>query len=214
MQTAQRIFAAGCVLMAISTAHAIETASYEVMLTDGGFELREYAPQVRVETLVEAGFKEAGNKAFSRLFDYISGANRSPSGIGKDAGRSEKISMTAPVTQAAAEKISMTTPVSQNRYDDGRWQIGFLLPASYTPDTAPLPTNPDVALRSIPAQKMATVRYTGTWSNDNYTEQLNALQDWIKQQGLQLAGEPTWARYDPPFKPWFLRRNEILIPVQ
>ena len=32
--------------------------------------------------------------------------------------------------------------------------------------------------------------------------------------GLEEAGEPIWARYDPPFKPWFLRRNEILIGIR
>jgi len=211
MKPANRIFAAVWLLMAVSTANAVETASYETILTDGDFELREYAAQVRVETVVEAGFKQAGSKAFSLLFDYISGANRSRGDAANDA---EKISMTAPVTQAAAAKISMTSPVSQNRYDGDSWQIGFLLPASYTPDTAPLPTDPNVFLRSIAPQKMATVRYTGTWSNDNYSEKLTALEAWIEQQGLKIAGEPTWARYDPPFKPWFLRRNEILIPVQ
>jgi hypothetical protein len=31
---------------------------------------------------------------------------------------------------------------------------------------------------------------------------------------LVKAGEPVWARYDPPFMPWFLRRNEVLIPIE
>ena len=30
---------------------------------------------------------------------------------------------------------------------------------------------------------------------------------------LKVIGEPVWARYNPPFTPWFLRRNEILIPI-
>jgi hypothetical protein len=39
------------------------------------------------------------------------------------------------------------------------------------------------------------------------------LENWIASQSLTVVGEPAWARYDPPFKPWFLRRNEILVPV-
>jgi hypothetical protein len=27
------------------------------------------------------------------------------------------------------------------------------------------------------------------------------------------VGAPTWARFDPPFVPWFLRRNEVLQEV-
>jgi hypothetical protein len=27
-------------------------------------------------------------------------------------------------------------------------------------------------------------------------------------------GEPVLARYNPPFTPWFMRRNEVLIPVE
>ena len=32
-------------------------------------------------------------------------------------------------------------------------------------------------------------------------------------RALEPTGDPVWARYDPPFMPWFWRRNEILIPV-
>ncbi|HEX9230079.1 MAG TPA: heme-binding protein, partial [Arthrobacter sp.] len=28
------------------------------------------------------------------------------------------------------------------------------------------------------------------------------------------VGPPRFARFDPPFKPWFLRRNEVLQDVQ
>jgi hypothetical protein len=39
------------------------------------------------------------------------------------------------------------------------------------------------------------------------------LRAAMKREGLEPAGEPTWARYDPPYKPWFMRKNEILIEV-
>ena len=37
--------------------------------------------------------------------------------------------------------------------------------------------------------------------------------NWLKAQGLAAAGDPVWARYNAPFTPWFLRRNEILVPL-
>ena len=32
----------------------------------------------------------------------------------------------------------------------------------------------------------------------------------INKRGLKTEGEPIFARYNPPFMPWFLRRNEVL----
>jgi hypothetical protein len=61
---------------------------------------------------------------------------------------------------------------------------------------------------------MAAVKYTGTWSEEGYEENKALLEEYIQKRGLTTAGEPVWARYDPPFMPWFLRRNEVLIPVE
>jgi len=60
---------------------------------------------------------------------------------------------------------------------------------------------------------MAAVRYSGTWSVKNYQQHRQALEAWMAAQGLKPAGEPVWARYNAPFTPWFMRRNEILMPV-
>ena len=107
---------------------AIEEANYKVIRKTNPFEIRDYAPHIVAETVVEGSLEEAGSISFKTLFGYISGNNRSR----------QKVEMTAPVSQQAnREQIKMTAPV----------------------------------------------------------------------------GDPTWARYNPPFTPWFLRRNEILIPV-
>lgn len=191
-------------LIATAPLSALESAKYKTLLAEGDFELRQYASQIRVETEVEGSFNRAGSQAFRNLFAYISGENQAQ----------QEIAMTAPVSQDSSEKISMTTPVSQHISESGAWRVGFLVPAEYTLETVPVPINPAVKLRQVPAQDMVAVRYSGSWSEDNYEEQLQSLQAWMKQQGLAATGSPTWARYDPPFKPWFLRRNEILIPVE
>ena len=196
--------AAALLLLLISSpAMAIEEAGYTVVATDGDLELRDYEPRVLVETTVEGDFEESGNRAFRLLFNYISGANRSRT----------KIEMTAPVSQeAASEKIPMTAPVSQER-GPGGWRVAFLLPASYSWETAPLPTDERVSLRRVPAQRMAAIRFSGTWGWSRFDEHEKALRDFIAERGLAIAGPPEYARYNPPFTPWFLRRNEVLIPV-
>ncbi|MBM9535662.1 heme-binding protein [Desulfobulbus alkaliphilus] len=59
---------------------------------------------------------------------------------------------------------------------------------------------------------MAAVRYSGLWSEKNYFRYKMELESWIHERGLAIGGDPVWARYNSPFTPWFLRRNEILIP--
>jgi effector-binding domain-containing protein len=180
-----------------------EEALYTVERADGDFQVRQYPPQVVAETVVDGNLEEAGNSAFRPLFAYISGANQ----------RQGKIPMTAPVTQQReGEKIAMTAPVGQEAVG-GRWAVTFTMPANSTLETLPVPTDDKVRLRAIPARRMAAVRYSGTWSRQGYELHLAQLREWLRSAGLAAAGEPVWARYNAPFTPWFLRRNEVLVPL-
>lgn len=182
---------------------AIEQPTYRVTETQDNLEIRQYDPYVVVETFVEGDFGDAGNEGFRRLFRYISGANQA---------RTE-ISMTAPVTQApAGEKVSMTAPVTQVGEAGGHW-VSFVVPSKYTLETAPQPTDPNVRLRLVPAQAFAAIRYSGFWSEKRYQSEEGELRAFMRERGLEAAGEPLFARYNPPFMPPFLRRNEILIPL-
>jgi hypothetical protein len=88
------------------------------------------------------------------------------------------------------------------------------LPSTYTLGSAPRPRDPVVALREIPAQRVAVWRYSGRWTVENYREHEALLRQRLKSRGLTASGPAVLARYNPPFTPWFLRRNEVLIPVQ
>ncbi|GFO66659.1 heme-binding protein [Geomonas limicola] len=190
-------------LTGVPKAMATEEAPYTVLKSDGIFELRHYEAQILVEIAVDGDLEDAGRKAFRPLFDYISGKNHSRS----------KIPMTAPVAQGATgEKIAMTAPVSQEPRQ-GKWAVSFVMPASYTMETIPVPDNPELKLRWVPARKVAAVRYSGFWSEKRYLAHRNLLEGWLRENNLSAVGEPVWARYNPPFTLWFLRRNEILIPV-
>ena len=197
------VFAATIIIIGGTDAMAIEEAAYTVEKQENRFEIRDYAPHILAETVVEGDLEEAGNNAFNRLFRYISGDNRSRA----------KVAMTAPVSQEAmGEKIKMTAPVGQQRVQD-KWAVSFMMPASYTLETLPEPEDPKVTLRQVPARRMAAIRYSGFWSEKGYLRYKLKLESWIHEKGLTIVGDPIWARYNPPFTPWYLRRNEILIPV-
>ncbi len=106
----------------------------------------------------------------------------------------------------------MTAPVGQQAVSN-RWAVTFMMPSGYTLDTLPEPTDNRVRLRAVPAYRAASVRYSGTWSKRGHDRNLERLRDWMKEQGLEAGGTPVWARYNSPFTPWFLRRNEVLIPL-
>jgi hypothetical protein len=182
-------------------ASAIEEPKFRVLHQYGDFEVREYAPYLVAETMVSAGFEDAGNEGFRRLFDYISGENSGHASI----------TMTAPVIQAG-QKIAMSAPVLQSA-TTGSYAVRFVMPSSATLRTLPVPNDKRVVVREIPSARFAVIRYSGFWSAENYRTHLEQLRAAMAREHLTATGEPVWARYDPPFMPWFLRRNEILIPV-
>ncbi len=200
---AQGLLATLLSLPLAGTALAVEEPEYEVLREEGAIELRAYGATIVAETAVTGDFEEAGSQAFRALFKYIDGNNQAR----------EEIAMTAPVSQARSEKIEMTAPVSQ-RADGERWVVSFMMPAGYTMASLPEPLDSRVTLREHPPYRAAVIRYSGFWSEDNYREHLDELQRWVAEAGLAVKGEPVWARYNAPFTPWFLRRNEILLPVE
>lgn len=183
---------------------AIEKAKYNVLEKKGRFEIRQYEAQVVAETFVEGDFKSVGNMGFRRLYDYISGNNR----------KKQSISMTSPVTQEeSSQKIAMTAPVGQEKQGN-LWRITFMMPAEFSLETLPEPLDENVRLVEEPGRLVAAVKYSGTWSSKSYEKNKTELKGFIEKQGLRQVGTEIWARYDPPFMPWFLRRNEVLIPVE
>ena len=200
----------GLILLSITSmfiaksAMAIEKAKYTVLEKVENFEIRQYEAQVVAETYVQGTLEEVGDDGFRRLYAYISGDNK----------KKKSISMTAPVGQeASSEKIAMTAPVTQEQKDN-QWRITFLMPAEYTLEMLPEPIDERVKLSEEPPRLMAAVRYSGTWSKEGYEKHKALLEEFIRRRGLTTAGTAVWARYDPPFMPWFLRRNEVLIPVK
>lgn len=181
---------------------AYESPKYRVVDRLSDVELREYEPYVVAETAVDGDLESAGNRGFRILARYIFGDNQ-----GK-----RKIAMTTPVSQEKAQgtTIAMTAPVTQEKAGD-QYTLQFMMPSEYSLDELPEPKDPRIRIREIPARRFAAVRYSGTWSKRNYQKHLEQLLDTLSAAGYAPEGEPIWARYNPPFMPWFLRRNEILM---
>jgi SOUL heme-binding protein len=176
-----------------SSAAAVEKLPYTVVeqIGDskrGDMELRQYDTHIVASIAVDGDAKDAGNRGFRALFDYIDGNNDTDT------------------------NISMTAPVLQSR-QGARWRVSFVMPVASTAQTLPAPAADDVDILVVPPTLMAATTYSGNWSRARYDDHELKLRAAISESPYSACGEPIWARYDPPFMPTFLRRNEVLIPV-
>ncbi len=186
--------------------HVTEQQPYELVQRYSAFELRRYPSHVVAEVSVRGSFESAGSRAFRALFGYISGQNESV----------RSIAMTAPVVQevAGSERVAMTAPVAQTETAEGEYLIAFVLPATLTAETAPVPSNPQVRVRALPERLAAAVRFSGRWTESAYRRHLADLESEIALAGLLPIGRPRYARFNPPYTPWFLRHNEVVQDVR
>ena len=191
-----RIFTIIALLFATPAWAEYERPSYNVVLKEDGLEIRDYAPAVVIETQVLASRRDAASEAFRSLFNYISGDN------------------------TARLEIPMTSPVAQTQAVEGpgnvsgKWAIRFFLPKNLSDENIPQPLQKDVNIVTLAAQRFASVSFKGTQNDKKVSKYTARLREFISQKGYGVSGEPVYAFYDPPFVPWFLRDNEILLPIQ
>lgn len=167
-----------------------EELPFDVVRQYGDFELRRY-PSYRIAQVAAVGeFTEVTNQAFYPLFNYISGGNQ------------------------AAQKIAMTTPVLQAEVSPKTHLVSFVMPKHFELKDLPNPTNSPVKITEVPEHLAAVMKFSGSWNKNLLDKKSQQLTQAIAREGLTLLGEPYFARFDPPWKPGFLRRNEVLIAVE
>ena len=182
---------------------ATEEPGYKVVQKLDAIELRDYDGYAVAEVVVPGPAADAGGQAFPILAGYIFGKNKGE----------RKLEMTAPVTQAAEPvKLEMTAPVTQAVVQGG-YRVQFVLPRGVTAANAPAPLDVSVMLRDVAPKRVAVIRFSGFWSDSNYNEHLAELQAALAAAKLATVGEPVYSRYNAPFVPWFLRRNEIWLQI-
>ena len=197
-------------------AMAYEEPKYRVMLTNDGFEIRQYEPMLIAEVTVDGDMDQASNKGFRLIADYIFGNNQA---VGKS--ENAQISMTAPVTiEPVSKKIEMTAPVTISPSEDdlnftnsGQWRVNFVMPSQYKLSTIPKPNNPQVILKEIPEKYFVVYKYSGFNTQSKVLDNSNKTIAWMKQQDLKAISAPQLSRYDPPWTLPIFRRNEIMVEI-
>ena len=204
------------VLLCIGHAMAIEEPKYDVIQTDGSFEIRKYSPILIAETFVDGDMDEASSKGFRLIADFIFGNNQVT-----DSNASSKIAMTAPVTaEPVSKKIPMTAPVTaepqsfeSNMQAAKKWRIHFVMPSQFTLANIPKPKNDAVTLRDVPSKFFVVHSYSGFNSLARIQAKTDEALEWANRKALKVLGQPQLSRYDPPWTLPMFRRNEIMVEV-
>jgi hypothetical protein len=201
------VLAVGAMLVFVYVVQNVEQPDYASVLLDGDFEVRDYPALVVAEVRRSGGREQGLREGFGPLARYIFARERD----------GEPIAMTAPVQQqavAADDKIAMTAPVTQSPDGADTWVVRFIMPSALQLDALPAPGNAAVRLRELPARRMVAVRFSGRTDDALIAEQEQRLRAWMAARDLSPIGPPTYAYYNDPFTPGFLRRNEVLLPVK
>ena len=181
---------------------AVEEPPFQLRLRDGSFEVRAYPALTVAEVTVGGDQNQAASAGFRMLAGYIFGGN----------ARHESIAMTAPVTLIPSSGKPATTPVIETRTAN-RWVVRFTMPKQYRLDTLPPPRDARVVVRLAPAAQVAVLRFSGLAQKDVVQAKALELSAWMRTRHLRATGPVSLAQYDPPWTLWFLRRNEVMIPV-
>jgi hypothetical protein len=180
-----------------------EEPKYYVLMKDGKKQIRKYYPFIMAQTLIRGDFRFSANEGFYRLANYIFGANTT----------GEKMSMTTPVFQSKSRKLVIPAPVLHEQKSDG-WMMSFVLPSKYKFETIPLPLMDNIELIKVPTLLVATLRYSGTNTEQKINEHSQELIEWIEgKENLKIISEPRSAQYDAPHVLPFFRRNEVQVTV-
>jgi hypothetical protein len=188
---------------------AIEEPEFEVLFEAPGYEVRRYAPYIVAEVSVTGDYGEVGNTAFRILAAYIFGENIP----------GERMEMTAPVESriaAPGTRMAMTAPVISSSTDKNAdtYRYGFVMERKYTLESLPEPKDPRIEIRRQLPRVMAVRKYSGRWTEKNYERNESTLLAELAADGIELSGAPVLARYNSPFTPSFLRRNEVMVEIE
>lgn len=176
----------------------VETLSYTVLSSDKEYEIRELPEHIIAETTVSGNFDNASGEAFNILAGYIFGGNK----------KEKPIAMTTPVVENESENIAMTAPVVEQDSGANQKVFSFVMPAEYTLETLPEPSDERVTIRQVEAKKIAVLSFSGFYSEKKINEKKQLLKQYLDRDGLEYS-TVSWAGYNPPWTPPFMRRLEV-----
>jgi hypothetical protein len=92
--------------------------------------------------------------------------------------------------------------------------IAFVMPEGLTLETTPKPLDESVKIVEIPERDVAALKFSGRWSNSIFKKKSKEMMEELTKAGIKSVGQVFTMRYNGPFTPWFMRRNEVAVEIE
>ena len=170
----------------------LENPKYTILEKNNHFQIRKY-DEMTIAKITTAGERYEGlRKGFIPLARYIGAKDRE------------------------GPKISMTAPVMQQKIINDNWEISFYMPSKFDTDQLPISENNQIKIVTTPSTIMAVITFSGVAKTELLENKFTNLIKWIEEINYEiiLGSKPIYSYYNDPSTPGFLRKNEIMIPVE
>ena len=170
----------------------LENPKYTILEKNNHFQIRKY-DEMTIAKITTVGERYEGlRKGFIPLARYIGAKDRE------------------------GPKISMTAPVMQQKVINDNWEISFYMPSKFDTDQLPISENNQIKIVTTPSTIMAVITFSGVAKTELLENKFTNLIKWIEEINYEiiLGSKPIYSYYNDPSTPGFLRKNEIMIPVE
>ena len=170
----------------------LENPKYTILEKNNYFQIRKY-DEMTIAKITTVGERYEGlRKGFIPLARYIGAKDRK------------------------GPKISMTAPVMQQKIINDNWEISFYIPSKFDTDQLPISENNQIKIVTTPSTIMAVITFSGVAKTELLENKFTNLIKWIEKINYEiiLGSKPIYSYYNDPSTPGFLRKNEIMIPVE
>ena len=170
----------------------LENPKYTILEKNNHFQIRKY-DEMTIAKITTVGERYEGlRKGFIPLARYIGAKDRE------------------------GPKISMTAPVMQQKIINDNWEISFYMPSKFDTDQLPNSENNQIKIVTTPSTIMAVITFSGVAKTELLENKFTSLIKWIEEINYEiiLGSKPIYSYYNDPSTPGFLRKNEIMIPVE
>ena len=176
----------GCTGMA----RKVEEPEYDVLVRHGEFEVRRYSDMIQARLSVDRNNEFKPSHSFRRIAGYIFGGN------------------------ANSTRIPMTSPVQI--WHSGTYStMAFTMPSFLSEEDLPHPNDEDIRITAVPAGEVAAIKFSGFSNRSKVSRLMQKIIHLTEKKGYIGRNEPILAIYDNPSTTIpFLRRNEILLPLE
>jgi len=165
-----------------------EQQDYEVIESNGNFEIRYYPSAVMASVSVDGNYSNSSGTGFRILAGYIFGSN------------SEDM------------KIPMTAPVHMQQ-DSSGYFMSFVMPSGYNMDNLPVPDNGQVRLHESSPAHMASIRFSGFASDEKIEKHKTELRAYLESKDISYTEPFIYLGYNPPYQ-MVNRRNEVVVKIK